>query len=116
MELSVGKTGTFEESFLSVSGHKESIFNRKTGSCFVYPIENKALIEKYRNKIKNIPFLNALMKLSNSGEYVPTYELKKVVETMKNVTLPSDFWDEFRSEVGDTNDIHKNHELLEKLT
>ena len=62
------------------------------------------------------PFLNAVMELSNSSGYNQDDELRQVVETMGNVTLPLDFWDEFRSEVGDTDELQQNHELLEKLT
>ena len=35
---------------------------------------------------------------------------------MENVALPPDFWDDFKSEVGGTDDLHRNHEMLEKLT
>ena len=56
------------------------------------------------------------MELSNSLALEQDDKLKHLVKTMGDVTLPLDFWDEFRSEVGDTDDLHRNHKLLEKLT
>ena len=43
-------------------------------------------------------------------------ELEELVKTMGNVALPVDFWDDFKSEVGNTDELHQNHEMLEKLT
>ena len=84
--------------------------------CF-FPIENEVLLNKYRRKIKNIPFLIALMELSKSTQLIyPKDELQKVVETMGSVTFPPDFWEELRTEVQSTDDLNRNHNLLQKLT
>ena len=60
--------------------------------------------------------MNAVLELSNSTELTPRNKMQRVVETMKNEALPLDFWDEFKLEVGKTDELYKNHELLEELT
>ena len=56
------------------------------------------------------------MELSHSNAQHPHDELNRVVETMGDVSLPENFWNEFKSEIGNTSDLYQNHEELEQLT
>ena len=56
------------------------------------------------------------MRLSNSNAPRPEAEFKAVIETMVNVTLPLEFWDEFYLVAGKADEIYENHEILKKLT